>query len=90
MFSNLRVLFKSFRLIAGFIFVLLSQSATAQTFSINGTVISKKTGQPLAAVTVVDKGKKQSAITDENGNFKLSLHFLLPTLRELFNGVRRR
>ena len=74
MLSNFRVLFKSFRLIAGFIFVLLSQSAAAQTFSVNGTVISKKTGQPLLAVTVTDKGNKQSAITDENGNFQLSLH----------------
>ena len=74
MLSNFRVLFKNFRLIAGFIFVLLSQSTAAQTFSVNGTVISKKTGQPLLAVTVTDKGNKQSAITDENGNFQLDLH----------------
>ena len=74
MLSNFRVLFKSFRLIAGFIFVLLSQSAAAQTLSVNGTVISKKTGQPLLAVTVTDKGNKQSAITDENGNFQLNVH----------------
>ena len=73
MFRNLRVLFKSFRLIVGFIFILLSQVAAAQTFSINGTVVSKKTGQPLAAVTVVDKGNKQSVITDEKGNFQLDV-----------------
>src|SRR6185312_452395 len=72
MFRNF-IAFKNFKLITGFIFILLSQNAAAQSFSINGTVISKKTGQPLAAVTVADKGNTQSAITDENGNFTLQL-----------------
>ncbi|MGN6542319.1 MAG: TonB-dependent receptor plug domain-containing protein [Ginsengibacter sp.] len=72
MFSNF-ILFKNFKFITGFIFILLSQNVAAQIFSVNGTVISKKTGQPLTAVTVTDKGNKQSAITDENGNFKLQV-----------------
>src|SRR6187551_844801 len=67
------IVFKNFKLITAFIFILLSQSAAAQPFSINGTVVSKKTGQPLSAVTITDKGNNKSAITDGNGNFKFNL-----------------
>ncbi|MEO6894064.1 MAG: SusC/RagA family TonB-linked outer membrane protein, partial [Ginsengibacter sp.] len=65
-------LLKSLKLIAGFILILVSQTIFAQTFSVKGKVISKNTGQPLSAVTVIDKQNNNTAITDADGNFTLN------------------
>ena len=64
--------FKKIKVFAGVILFLLSQSVSAQTLPVNGTVISKNNGQPLAGVTIFDKQNKSTAITDANGNFSLN------------------
>src|SRR6185312_4249987 len=71
MFRNFIV--KNLNLIAAFVLILLSQTISAQTFSINGTVISKNTGQPLPAVTIIDKQNNITTITDTKGNFTLNV-----------------
>jgi len=71
MFRNFIV--KNLNLIAAFVLILLSQTISGQTFSINGLVLSKDSGQPLAGVTVIDKQSKSASITNTEGNFKLSV-----------------
>lgn len=63
---------KKIKVFAGVILFLISQSVSAQTLPINGTVISKNNGQPLAGVTIFDKQNNNRAITDANGNFSLN------------------
>ncbi|MEO8721107.1 MAG: SusC/RagA family TonB-linked outer membrane protein [Ginsengibacter sp.] len=71
MFRN--SIINNLKLITGIVLVLLSQTVTAQKIQLNGTVISKGTGNPLSAVTVTSKGYNNTAITGENGNFSLNL-----------------
>jgi hypothetical protein len=50
-----------------------STTATQKTFTITGQVKDKKTGAPLANVNVWATDPKNSAVTDENGNYKINL-----------------
>lgn len=65
--------FKNLKLITSLIFILISQTIVAQTFSIKGTVTAKSTGEPLSSVTVVDQQNNNATITDANGNFTLEV-----------------
>jgi TonB-linked SusC/RagA family outer membrane protein len=60
-----------FKMICCYLFVLLPIVASAQTV-INGTVKDNK-GLPVIGATVTEKGAKNTAVTDINGKFKLSL-----------------
>ncbi len=54
--------------------LLLSITSRGQgTFAINGKVIDSKDGKPLKGATIQQINGTQSAITDENGNFKISV-----------------
>ena len=53
---------------------LLTQFATAQNnFSVTGKVLNQITGLPMPAASVFAQNTTLGTITDENGNFKLSL-----------------
>ncbi len=54
-----------------FLFLFLPISVLAQSV-VNGTVVDKKTNQPLSGVNVTVKGANQSTTTDLDGKFKLS------------------
>jgi TonB-linked SusC/RagA family outer membrane protein len=45
----------------------------SQTKEITGTVTDKNTGQPVAGVTVSEKGTRSATLTDEAGKFALSI-----------------
>ena len=49
------------------------RQATAQKISVLGTVTNKATQQPLAGATVAVEGTSEVTITDEKGNFSISL-----------------
>ncbi|MBC7889746.1 MAG: SusC/RagA family TonB-linked outer membrane protein [Ferruginibacter sp.] len=52
------------------LFLLSSFSAMAQNFAVKGTV-TDATGKPLEGATVIEKGKKNSAVTNQLGNYQL-------------------
>lgn len=54
-------------------FLLMSISAWSQTKSITGTVISGEDNKPLSKVSVQVKGKTGGTVTNENGEFKISV-----------------
>jgi TonB-linked SusC/RagA family outer membrane protein len=59
------------KLVCCYLFVLLPTWASAQTV-INGTVKDTK-GVPAIGATVSEKGNKNTAVTDVNGKFRLTL-----------------
>ncbi|MGN8070852.1 SusC/RagA family TonB-linked outer membrane protein [Mucilaginibacter sp. 22184] len=59
------------KLVCCYLFVMLPTWASAQTV-INGTVKDTK-GVPAIGATVSEKGNKNTAVTDINGKFRLSL-----------------
>src|SRR5690349_6260113 len=61
------------RLCVLFIFQLVFQNVSAQNRSVTGSVISKSTGQPLSGATVLGKSTTISAVTDNAGNFTISV-----------------
>src|SRR2546422_366105 len=56
------------------LFILLSSFTIAQTKTLQGTVISKVTGQPLAGVTIQINGSNNNSVSDANGNFSIGVH----------------
>ncbi|MGN1219802.1 MAG: SusC/RagA family TonB-linked outer membrane protein [Candidatus Cryptobacteroides sp.] len=62
------------RFLAGFlaIFLMLSQSAFAQSFAVRGKVVDSK-NEPVIGAGVVEKGTNNGAVTDEEGRFSLSV-----------------
>lgn len=61
---------KTFRVALMLVFSLLVGTATAQT--VNGNVVDE-TGEPVIGATVLEKGTKNAAITDFDGNFTIKL-----------------
>ena len=61
-----------YKILAGFLLVLLSQSVNAQTFPIEGNVSAKNNSQPLAGASVSVKNAASNTLTDERGNFKIN------------------
>ncbi|MBE7170364.1 MAG: TonB-dependent receptor [Williamsia sp.] len=53
--------------------VLFSHIALAQSRVISGKIVSKTTGEPLMGATVSVRGTTASSITDNAGNFKISV-----------------
>lgn len=47
---------------------------SAQNKQISGTVTSKETGQPLAGATILAKGTRTSVLTNEKGQFTISVN----------------
>ena len=71
-FSKGQFLFRPlFKMFCCYLFVLLPTVVCAQTV-INGTVKDNK-GTPAIGATVTEKGVKNTAVTDIDGKFKLSL-----------------
>ena len=56
-----------------FILMLFSVIGMAQTIAVKGKVTEAETGQSIPAANVVLKGTTTGVITDENGNFSLSV-----------------
>jgi TonB-linked SusC/RagA family outer membrane protein len=75
-----------FVLSMAFMLCLLCQ-AYAQNLRVTGKVTRKSTGEPLAGATVVVKGTTTSAITNETGNFSISLPQAGGTLVVSFAGM---
>ena len=61
---------KTFRVALMLVFSLLTGTATAQT--VNGNVVDE-TGEPIIGATVMEKGTKNAAITDFDGNFTIKM-----------------
>src|SRR2546428_792678 len=60
-------------LVAIMIAQCLSLAALAQTTTISGNVSNSNTGEGLPAVSVTVKGSTVGTVTDNKGNFKLSV-----------------
>lgn len=60
-------------LIINLLFLLSSLSVFAQGKKVSGTVNDSENGQPLVGATVHVKGKKNSALTDAQGNFSIEV-----------------
>ena len=54
------------------IMFLLSSTAIAQSLSISGKVIDKKSQEPVIGASVLIEGTSNGTITDLDGNFTLS------------------
>ena len=68
--------------LAGFFFV------EAQQYTLRGTVVDKKTGDPLPSVNVVIKGTDKGGITNFEGKFEVSVDSLPVTLQFKFLGYK--
>ena len=55
------------------VLLLMSLQMLAQETTINGTVLSGTDNEPIIGVTVREKGTKNAAITDLDGNFNLKV-----------------
>ncbi|MEO6705587.1 MAG: TonB-dependent receptor plug domain-containing protein, partial [Ginsengibacter sp.] len=64
-------MYKSYKILAGFLLILLSQSVNAQTFQIEGNVSAKNTSQALAGASVSVKNTSNNSLTDGKGNFQI-------------------
>src|SRR6185312_4994710 len=67
---------EKFRLRAFFfvpLILLLTFSASAQDRVITGTITNKSNGQPLPGATIAIKGTRTAAISDDAGNFKITV-----------------
>ena len=54
-------------------FQILFFTVSAQNRTVTGTVFSKSTGQPLPGATVLIKGTRSAATTDNSGNFSINV-----------------
>jgi TonB-linked SusC/RagA family outer membrane protein len=55
-------------------FLSLCIQANAQEKQVTGKVTSQESGEPLAGVTVTEKGTKKAVITDGQGNYRISVN----------------
>lgn len=60
------------RFFTALFFLMISFCAVAQTFTISGTVLEKKTGKPVEYAVVALESTEQWAVADENGRFTIS------------------
>lgn len=63
---------RHYKLLAGLLLLSLWHPLLAQTVSVNGSVISKLSGNPLEGVTIIVSGKSVATQTDINGNFTIN------------------
>ncbi len=64
---------KTALLLCAFTTVLGWYGVNAQNFSVSGKVTSQTTNEPLAGVTVTIKGTNVTTVTDQNGNYSISV-----------------
>jgi TonB-linked SusC/RagA family outer membrane protein len=64
-------LFRSL-LLTGFVFTLCIATATAQTGTIKGSIINKKTSDPVIGANIFIKSINKGAATDQNGKFTIA------------------
>lgn len=65
---------KNFRIYLGTLLLLAAASVSfAQKITVSGAVTYRATGEKLIGVTVAEKGAQNGAVTDPDGNFKLSV-----------------
>ena len=70
-------------------FVLLGTGvAFAQNYQISGRVTDAATGEPLPFVSVIEKGTNRMTITDDSGNYRLSVAGLDAVLLFSFVGYK--
>ena len=60
---------KRLLMLAG-LFILLAQTVFAQTVEVSGRITDNK-GEPIAGVSVTEKGTRSGTTTNAGGNFKL-------------------
>lgn len=53
--------------------VLTIQAALAQSFSVNGTVVSAGDNEPLIGVTILQEDTTNGVVTDFDGNFTIEV-----------------
>ncbi len=58
---------------ATILLLLTFQCAFGQGKTITGTLTDKQTGQPIIGATVSEKGTTNGTVTDENGNYSLTI-----------------
>ncbi|HRP57899.1 SusC/RagA family TonB-linked outer membrane protein [Agriterribacter sp.] len=62
---------RHYKLLAGILLLLFWHPLLAQTVSVNGSVISKRSGNALEGVTIIVSGKSVATQTDINGTFAI-------------------
>ncbi|WP_343701196.1 SusC/RagA family TonB-linked outer membrane protein [Chitinophaga sp.] len=77
-------------LIAFLAFIAVSLYATGQDVTVAGTVTSEKDGQPLPGVTITVVNSTKVAITDEQGQYRISLPSLTGALEFSYIGFEKR
>ncbi len=75
-------------LVASVLFFMGLQGASAQQFTVEGTVLDAETGDPLPGVNVLAVGTQQGAVTNESGQFELEVSQETDSLRFSFVGFR--
>jgi iron complex outermembrane recepter protein len=63
---------KSLRFLFGLLFSLVSLAASAQV-KVSGRVADATTNEPLAGASVTEKNTNNGTVTDENGNFSITV-----------------
>ncbi|MGX5820873.1 SusC/RagA family TonB-linked outer membrane protein [Chitinophaga lutea] len=81
--------FKLKFLAAFLVFTAVSTYALAQDVTVRGTVTSGKDGQVLPGVTITVQHSTKVAITDENGQYRISLPSLTGTLEFSYIGYEK-
>jgi len=72
------------------LFCFFALPALAQNKTVNGKVIDSKDGSPLIGASVVSKGTTNGAVTDVNGDFKLTVSSSATTLVVTYIGYNRK
>lgn len=65
-------MYKSYKLLMGFLLLLITQSIHAQTFQIVGNVSTINNNLVLTGASVAVKNTSKSTLTDAKGNFKIN------------------
>ncbi|TDH28803.1 TonB-dependent receptor [Segetibacter sp. 3557_3] len=68
----------SYSYLALLVALLFSLQTIAQSTTVNGSVKSSRTNEPLTGVTILVKGTGQGTSSDEKGNFKITTAAKLP------------
>lgn len=63
--------------------------ASAQNYTVSGTVIDAQTGQPLVGVNILVVGTSRGGITNTDGHYSLTVPSLQDTLRFSYIGYKQ-
>jgi TonB-linked SusC/RagA family outer membrane protein len=72
-FKRLQKRIPAVTLLLVFILAISTNSVSAQTTTVKGSVFDSKTEEPISGVSVIAKGTKIATVTDAAGNFSLTV-----------------